>query len=102
MDEHVHKFHLRGTRLIGASDETLDEVIYGLCKCGAELEEAEIERRLSDADSLWSGNREARAQIVHLIAWLASDLSALNRRELVEAVDRIAGDALAALPEHLK
>ena len=57
---------------------------------------------LTDADALWSGNREARAQIVHLIAWLASDLSALNRRELVEAVDRIAGDALAALPEGLK
>ena len=57
---------------------------------------------LTDAVALWSGNREARAQIVHLIAWLASDLSALNRRELVEAVDRIAGDALAALPEGLK
>ena len=57
---------------------------------------------LRDADALLAGNREARAQLQHLLLWLISDLSVLNRRELLEAVRRIAKDALAALPEHLK
>ena len=56
----------------------------------------------ADADALLVGNREARAQLQHLLSWLVSDLSALNRRELLEAIRRIAKDILAALPEHLK
>ena len=61
-----------------------------------------LDRILADADALLAGNREARAQLDHLLLWLMSDLSALNRRELLEAVRRIAKDALAALPKHLR
>ena len=61
-----------------------------------------VRKVLRDADALLACLRESNAQMEHLIAWLASDLSALNRRELIEAVDRIADDALAALPEHLE
>jgi len=55
-----------------------------------------------ERDALLAGLRESNAQLEHLVAWLESDLSALNKRELIEAVDRIAGDALAALPEYLR
>ncbi len=57
---------------------------------------------IAAAPELLVGLRESNAQLIHLRDWLASDLSALNRRDLIEAVDRIASDALAALPENLK
>ena len=113
MAEHVHKWSLRGTRLIGGSGRVLDQVIYGLCECGEELEEAEITRRLNDREALLAVVRvtqiELGMSVPELLRIVAKDIETDSEIEAVDVLAmwlrRMADElekTLAALPEHLK